>query len=148
MHFTGVNFPVVRRTGPSRLLKTCWRRPIPAPGRARGERRHRAEHIPYADDKYYRPGSPGDRGDGGSDSDTDWRLPRSNACRPLSSGHLLGVLDPLPKGERVILGVLADDEIAHLGHFGFGHADLAAEFLDLRGRFIHRRNGNVISDAL
>ena len=76
------------------------------------------------------------------------KLIRSNVCGPLSSGHLLSVLVPLPEGERVILRVLADDEVAHLGHCGFGHADLAAEFLDLRGRFIHRRNGNVISDAL
>src|SRR5580700_1667123 len=47
------------------------------------------------------------------------------------SGHLFGPVVSFPNGKDVVLRVLTDCEIAHLGNGRLGHADLAAEFLDL-----------------
>src|SRR6267378_6843679 len=64
------------------------------------------------------------------------------------SGQLFCVLIPFPDGEGVVFRVLANGEIAHLRHGGFGHADFAAEFLGLPHELGHRRHVDVIGDGL
>src|SRR5262245_35549326 len=64
------------------------------------------------------------------------------------SGQSFCIFVLFPQGEHVLLGVLTEDEVTHLRHRGLGHHDLAAEFLDLCGRFIHRSDGDVIRNAL
>jgi hypothetical protein len=49
----------------------------------------------------------------------------------LSLGQLFCAFVRLPERELIILGIAADDEIAHLRHRRFAHADFAAKFLDL-----------------
>src|SRR5437016_11469135 len=53
-----------------------------------------------------------------------------------------------PEGERVVLRVLANNEVAHLRHRRFGQADLAAEFLDLCRGFVHRGHSDIVGDRL
>jgi hypothetical protein len=55
---------------------------------------------------------------------------------------------PFPECEHVVLRVLADDEVAHLGNCRLGQANLAAEFLHFRRRFIYRRHADVVRYAL
>jgi hypothetical protein len=55
---------------------------------------------------------------------------------------------PFPESEHVVLRVLADDEVAHLGNCRLGQANIAAESLHFRPRFIYRRHADVIRYAL
>jgi hypothetical protein len=73
------------------------------------------------------------------------RLP---ALAYLFVGTLFRALVVFPESEHVVLGVLAEDEVAHLRHGCFGHADLAPKFLNFRSGFVHRRHAHVIGNAM
>lgn len=53
-----------------------------------------------------------------------------------------------PEAERVVFGILADGEVAHLRHGGPGCADSAAEFFDPGRGLGHGGHADVLGDAL
>jgi hypothetical protein len=54
----------------------------------------------------------------------------------------------LPRSKLIVLGVVTDDEVAHVRHGRFAHTDFATQFLNLRRSFIHRGHADVIRDRV
>ena len=57
-------------------------------------------------------------------------------------------VDHFPQGERVAFRILADHEVTHPGHSGFGLTDGPAELLDFCGGLGHRGHGDIVGDGL
>src|SRR5688572_23393383 len=60
----------------------------------------------------------------------------------------LGIRVTLPEPEHVIFRVLANGEITHLRHGRFRHADFPAELLHFGRELVHRRDADIMRDAL